>query len=87
MPYSADQDERDKKNVPDKGVMAAVVMLEVIEHVPSTLRQSASKEVMRVLRDSGILILATPNRLFLLDEHALFQCQRRIPDMEEVFCL
>lgn len=48
---------------------AAVVMLEVIEHVPATLRQSAGKEVMRVLRDSGILILATPNRLFPLDEH------------------
>jgi SAM-dependent methyltransferase len=51
------------------GYFVAVVMLEVIEHVPVSLRQSAGKEVMRVLGNSGIVVLATPNRLFPADEH------------------
>lgn len=50
----------------------AVICLEVIEHIPHRLRQKAAKEMRRVLRRGGIIIVATPNRLFPADEHSDF---------------
>lgn len=47
----------------------AAVMLEVIEHIPHKERDTVARECMRILRPGGILIIATPNRLFPIDEH------------------
>jgi SAM-dependent methyltransferase len=44
-------------------------MLEVIEHIPHKERDQVARECMRVLRPGGVLIVATPNRLFPIDEH------------------
>lgn len=54
---------------PDKH-FDALVCLEVIEHIPHDLRIQSAGEMLRVLKDSGVIILATPNRLFPADEHA-----------------
>lgn len=50
----------------------AVVCLEVIEHIPQDKRRATAAEMKRVLRPGGVIILATPNRLFPVDEHATF---------------
>jgi SAM-dependent methyltransferase len=47
----------------------AAVMLEVIEHIPQKERQAVAAECLRILRPGGVLIIATPNRLFPIDEH------------------
>jgi SAM-dependent methyltransferase len=51
------------------GTFAAIVMLEVIEHIPSAQRQAVASECCRALRKGGVIIIATPNRFFPLDEH------------------
>jgi SAM-dependent methyltransferase len=48
----------------------AALCLEVIEHIPKTQRSAVSKELLRVIRPGGFLIVATPNRHFPFDEHA-----------------
>jgi SAM-dependent methyltransferase len=50
----------------------AIVMLDVIEHIPHEERPKVGMECLRVLRPGGIVILATPNRLFPVDEHGKF---------------
>lgn len=47
----------------------AVVFLEVIEHLPEKERSEACRSLLRVLKPGGWIIIATPNRLFPLDEH------------------
>jgi len=50
----------------------AVVSLEVIEHVDRDgggNRVNFSKELQRVTRSGGAIIITTPNRLFPIDEH------------------
>jgi SAM-dependent methyltransferase len=47
----------------------AVTALEVIEHIVGKDRGMASSEMMRVLKQEGWLIIATPNRRFPVDEH------------------
>jgi 2-polyprenyl-3-methyl-5-hydroxy-6-metoxy-1,4-benzoquinol methylase len=39
----------------------AVVCLEVIEHIPESLRPAVITELFRVLRPDGLLVLSTPN--------------------------
>jgi len=51
------------------GVFDAALMLEVIEHIPHDERAIVARESMRVLKAGAPLIVATPNRLFPLDEH------------------
>jgi len=48
----------------------AALCLEVIEHIPQTERSAVSKELLRVTRPGGFIIIATPNRYFPADEHA-----------------
>lgn len=48
----------------------AALCLEVIEHIPESERSAVSKELLRVIRPGGFLIIATPNRYFPVDEHA-----------------
>ncbi|PYP91434.1 MAG: hypothetical protein DMG65_07575 [Candidatus Angelobacter sp. Gp1-AA117] len=48
----------------------AVVCLEVIEHVPVPDRSAAASELLRVTRPGGLVVIATPNRYFPVDEHA-----------------
>ena len=48
----------------------AAIMLEVIEHIPHSEREKSASEIRRVLKPGGVLILATPNRLFPVDEHS-----------------
>jgi SAM-dependent methyltransferase len=48
----------------------AALCLEVIEHIPRTERSAVSKELLRVTRTGGFIIIATPNRHFPADEHA-----------------
>ena len=48
----------------------AVLCLEVIEHIPRVDRAAAGKELLRVIRPGGFIIIATPNRYFPADEHA-----------------
>lgn len=50
----------------------AVVCLEVIEHIPHDKRRDTAAEMKRVVRPGGVIILATPNRFFPVDEHATF---------------
>jgi SAM-dependent methyltransferase len=53
----------------EDGRFSAVVMLEVIEHIPVSQRSHAAQEIARVLKNGGVLLLATPNRYFPVDEH------------------
>ena len=53
----------------EDGRFSAVVMLEVIEHIPVRQRSLAAQEIGRVLDKGGVLLLATPNRYFPVDEH------------------
>jgi SAM-dependent methyltransferase len=48
----------------------AALCLEVIEHIPRIERSAVSKELMRVIRPGGFIVVATPNRYFPADEHA-----------------
>lgn len=48
----------------------AAIMLEVIEHIAHSERKKSASECLRILKPGGVLILATPNRLFPLDEHS-----------------
>jgi SAM-dependent methyltransferase len=48
----------------------AALCLEVIEHIPQTERSASCKELLRVVRPGGFVIIATPNRYFPADEHA-----------------
>ena len=47
----------------------AITALEVLEHVVGEERGMASRELMRVLKPEGWLIIATPNLRFPVDEH------------------
>jgi SAM-dependent methyltransferase len=54
------------------GQFDAVIALEVIEHVDldgGGSRRRFSEELQRVTRPGGIIIIATPNRYFPIDEH------------------
>jgi len=58
------------------GEFDAVISLEVIEHVGvdydgkgSSDRERYAAELMRVVRPGGVIVLATPNRFFPVDEH------------------
>lgn len=54
------------------GFFDAVVSLEVIEHVDFDgrgNRKKYSQELQRVTKPGGLIVLATPNRYFPIDEH------------------
>lgn len=53
---------------PDKS-MDVVVSFETIEHVPETVQNSFIKEISRVLKDDGILIMSTPNKEIYSDRY------------------
>jgi SAM-dependent methyltransferase len=50
---------------------AAIIMLEVIEHIPYSRRAAMAFEYRRVLQPGGVIIIATPNRFFLSNEHGV----------------
>jgi len=50
----------------------AVVCLEVIEHIQHEKRAATAAEIRRVVRPGGVIIIATPNRFFPVDEHSTF---------------
>jgi SAM-dependent methyltransferase len=61
------------QNIPHEDAsFDAIVCLEVIEHIPRAGRKTAAAEMLRVLKQDSPIILATPNRLFPVDEHAAF---------------
>lgn len=51
-----------------------VLLFEVIEHVPANLEDTVIKEISRVMRKKGILIISTPNKhiLSILGDPAFF---------------
>ena len=54
------------------GFFDAVISLEVIEHVDldgAGTRKRFSEEIQRVTRRGGVILIATPNRYFPIDEH------------------
>jgi SAM-dependent methyltransferase len=67
----------------------AVMSLEVVEHIGAPpgawkptahariQRQEYAVELVRVLRPGGVIVLATPNRLFPFDEHGAGKTQIR----------
>jgi len=71
------------------GFFDAVISLEVVEHIGSppgdweptayarAQRKRYADEVVRVLRSGGVIVLATPNRLFPFDAHGAGSTQIR----------
>lgn len=56
---------------------AAVVCLEVIEHVPEALRLAVLRELLRVVQPDGLLILSTPNGRITVWKRLLgLKCER-----------
>jgi SAM-dependent methyltransferase len=53
----------------ETGAFDAALLNEVLEHVPS--ETSALREIHRVLRLGGVLIVASPNRLFPFETHGV----------------
>lgn len=56
----------------DAGLFDAVVSLEVIEHVDldsKANRRLFAEELQRVTKPGGVIVIATPNRYFPIDEH------------------
>jgi 2-polyprenyl-3-methyl-5-hydroxy-6-metoxy-1,4-benzoquinol methylase len=55
----------------------AVVCLEVIEHVPESLRHAVMTELFRVLQPDGVLVLSTPNGRITASKRVLgLKCER-----------
>ena len=56
---------------------AAVVCLEVIEHVPEAFRLAVLRELLRVVQPDGLLILSTPNGRITVWKRLLgLKCER-----------
>lgn len=58
----------DALNIPlEDEVAGIVVFFDVIEHLPSGKEKNALKEIRRILKKDGILLLSTPNSRFLMN--------------------
>ncbi|MGC2201796.1 MAG: class I SAM-dependent methyltransferase, partial [Stellaceae bacterium] len=55
----------------DRRLFDIVLMTEVVEHVPDRLLEQTLNQVKRLLRDSGIVIVTTPNNENVAQAHVL----------------
>ncbi|OGZ43238.1 MAG: hypothetical protein A3J55_02490 [Candidatus Ryanbacteria bacterium RIFCSPHIGHO2_02_FULL_45_17b] len=59
----------DKLSFPDKS-FDIIFLIEVLEHVPSAGRERIAKELSRILRDNGIIIVSSPSLLMpVIEKH------------------